>query len=457
MFLIIFSCLLSVLGFFSIKRKSYLSFFIPMILFLPDYYGIDIAPGLPLITVSRILFVILYLYILFSYRDNITNTIKSLKISLPMILLGGYFLLRIITNLYYIRKYGSSINTILSIVFEELLLLLIAIVINLSKRQIFFVVNVIVYSSVVMYLLGIFESFSFIRITNNLYTINRYALNDWYVRMGLLRATVTLGLPGVFGNMCALMIPAILYMYYRTFQKRYIIILALNIMACIHSGTRSSLIFLLAIYAISSVPFIKSHRMREYFKTTFAAFFSVFLIICILSIANKNLSYYYSTSGKAILNTIGFDFDLNSGAPNGIKGYGRNEDGNMSRLVQLSGLKYAASVNPLFGLGSKAQIRNEVCYYMNGRWKFFSTYDLGYVQEFMDEGIIGSIGFICLFIALFYLSSSKKCGDARYFLTISLVSYLICMLGTANMYYYLWTQIFIIVSCYRANDSINTT
>ena len=93
MFLIIFSVLISILGLFSIKRKSYLSFFIPMILFLPDYYGIDIAPGLPLITVSRILFMVLYLYTLFLYRKNIPDTIKSFKVSLPVFLLHQFLIL----------------------------------------------------------------------------------------------------------------------------------------------------------------------------------------------------------------------------------------------------------------------------------------------------------------------------------------------------------------------------
>lgn len=454
MFLIIFSALITILGLFSIKRKSYLSFFIPMMLFLPDYYGIDISPGLPLITVSRILFVILYLYVLFVYRDNFANTIKSLKISLPMILLSGYFLLRIITNLYYVRKYGSAINTIFSIVFEELLFIFAILSMRLTKQKIVSVVKAVVYSSGIMFILGLYESYSSIRITDYLYTVNRYMLNVRYVRLGLLRATSTLGLPGVYGNLCVMLVPAIVFMFYYTLQKRYLIIASLNIMACIHSGTRSSLIFLLVIYAICVIPFILNGKGKKYISGLLVVCVSVLSFIIILSIASKHMRYYYTTTGKALLNTVGFDFDLNAGAPIGVDGFGPNLDGNMSRIVQLSGIKYAASVNPLFGLGSKAQMRREVSYYYKGQWRFFSTYDIGYVQVFMDEGIIGSLGFICLFAALFILASSKKAGKERSFLLISLISYLMCMLGTANIYYCLWTIAFVIIVTYRSGEEI---
>lgn len=454
MFLIIFSVLISILGLFSIKRKSYLSFFIPMILFLPDYYGIDIARGLPLITVSRILFVILYLYTIFLYRENIANTIKSLKVSLPMLLLGGYFLLRIITNLYYVRKYGSAINTIFSIIFEELLFIIAVLSMRLTKPKIISVIKAVVYSSVIISILGLFESYSSIRITDSLYTVNRYMLNVRYVRLGLLRATSTLGLPGVYGNLCVMLVPAIVFMFYHTLQKRYLIIASLNIMACIHSGTRSSLIFLLVVYALCFIPFILNGKVKKYLSALLVVSISVLSVIIILSVASKHMRYYYTTTGKALLNTVGFDFDLNEGAPNGVKGFGPNLDGNMSRIVQLSGIKYAASVNPLFGLGSKAQMRREVSYYYKGQWRFFSTYDIGYVQVFMDEGLIGSLGFVCLFAALFILASSKKAGKEKSFLIVSLISYLMCMLGTANIYYCLWTIAIVIIAVHRSVEEI---
>ena len=451
MFAIVFSVILVIASIIFIKKKSFISLFFSLILFLPEYYGFSISASFPVISATRILFLIFYLYILFMYRSDLINSLKTLKPSLPIVFFAVYFVLRIATNLYYVTIYSQAKKTIISIFAEELLLLLTPFSIKLSKEKIVSLINAIVYGSCVMFVLGIFESLSFIRLSDYLYTVDRFMLNEHYIRLGLLRSTVTMGLPGFFGNLCVLTAPAIMFMYHHTLRKRYLFICALSVLACIHSGTRSALFFLIAVYCAGFILVFKDLEKRKLFlKNACIITFSLLVFMVIASFSSKYLKYYYVTSGKAMLNSVGFDFDLDEGAPKGVKGFGHNPDGNMSRLDQFSGILYVAKESPVFGLGSGAQTRRQAIFFTRGKWGAYSSYDVGYVQVAMDEGILGSLGYISLFVALFLLLFPKDKSRRNCFLSLTVFAYLICMFGTANMQYFLWTIIFIIVLYYKS-------
>ena len=76
------------------------------------------------------------------------------------------------------------------------------------------------------------------------------------------------------------------------------------------------------------------------------------VFICLASAISPNLRYFYVGSGKSVLNEFGFEFDIAKDAPAGVKDYGRNPNGTVSRTRQFTGMYYAFGINPLFGLGS---------------------------------------------------------------------------------------------------------
>lgn len=455
MFAIIFTIILLLITALSIKRNFFFPLFFSFILFLPDFYGLDIHNSLPILSFSRVSFFIMYCYVLYNYRNDIVPFIKSIKITPLFVAFFIYFSFRIVANIYYITTYRQSLKTIIFLILEDLGLLAVAFIIKFKKSDIIPILKFIVYGSGIMYVLGIIESFSLFKFGNYLFTVHRPLLNDYYLRLGLLRSVVTMGLPGVFGNMCVLVAPAILFLYHYASKKRYIFLAALNLFACIHSGTRSSLFFLIFVYACGFIIVIKDKRQRiTYLKNVLIVAAASLSIITILCFSSDKLRYYYVTSGKAILNCVGFDFDLNAGAPKGVDGYGANLYGNVSRIDQFTGIYYAANKNLLFGLGSGAQTRREAYYFTLNKWYATSTYDVGYVQAFMDEGLIGFIGYISLFVALFIIAFSlKKRKTFSYpYVFLSIITYLVCMFGTANMPYYLWTIVFLAVAVYRNSE-----
>ena len=146
MFLYLFSIALVVSCVICIKKRCYIAFFLPMMLFLPDYYGYEVSPALPLLTVKRMLFIVLYIYVFSVYRKNISLLLTKKNITPPVILISLSFFFRIASNLYYITTYGQATKTIFFIVFEHILLLVATKISSLSKvicqsQQRYLVVN----------------------------------------------------------------------------------------------------------------------------------------------------------------------------------------------------------------------------------------------------------------------------------------------------------------------------
>lgn len=110
-FFALFTLALIIANVYCFKSKKYLYLFVPCMLFLPGYYGIELSESLPLITMTRIMFVVFYIYTFINKRRTFKTSGHSYK-SLPKAyyLLLGYFVLRIASNLYYITTYGQAIK-----------------------------------------------------------------------------------------------------------------------------------------------------------------------------------------------------------------------------------------------------------------------------------------------------------------------------------------------------------
>lgn len=442
-FLAIFTLVLLISNVYLFKTKRYLYLFVNCMLFLPDYYGIEISSTFPLITVSRIMCVIFYIYAFINRRRNIDLKQIDLK-TLPWMFycIVGYFALRIISNLYYVSVYGQAVKTIFLIIFEQLFLLVAIFVLAPTKEEIQTLIKTIVWTATSLFSIGILESLTYFCPFDALYTVSRFVLNEKQVRLGLLRSTTTMGLPVFYGNMCILVLPLILYLYEISNQKKYLISMWLCILAIIHSGSRADAIFLFIILAVFVIYVLaEKHRRVEFCKRLVAVMFSVFVFASVLSIANPYCRYFYTGSVKSVLNEVGFNFDLDEGAPDENVGFGKNLSGSTSRIQQFTGLLYTARVNPIFGLGSGAQTRREIQYFTKGEWRRWHTYDLGIVEIFGDEGILGLTGVILMLLVLIIADPKNR------YMQMMCLAYILTTLNTKNMYRFL--LIYVILAVYN--------
>ena len=449
MFVVFFSIALLIANVYCFIKKKYLYLFIPCMLFLPEYYGIDITNSLPVLTVTRLMFLVFFVYAFINRRKSVNiHTIKNINIKkLPKkyLFLFAYFILRLIPNIFYITSVGQAAKTIFLMIFEQAMLIMAIYLLDPRKDEIFTLIKTIVFTATAFFIIGIYESFTFMRPFDNLYTVSRTMLNEHFIRLGLLRSTTTLGLPIFFGNMCLITFPLILYLYDKTKEKKYLIILFFNFLAMIHSGCRADLFFygfILVLYFI----FVTKGAPRKLLciRNFFIVATMVIIFAGSLSINSQYYRYFYTGTVKSTLNEFGFDFDLKSGAPEGVEGFGSNGNyGSESRLAQFSGMVYTMRTSPFIGLGSKAQTRGDVQFYSLNRWHPSYTYDVGYVEMFCDEGIIGFMGYLSLFIALLLMILEQSHGklylNHTHYKLFLVVTYLLGMLCTANMFPMLFT------------------
>lgn len=447
-FFSLFSIILISLNIYCFIKKKYLYLFVTCMLFLPDYYGIEFSASLPVLTVERMMYIIFFFYTFLNRKRNlIIKEIKIRDIPKEYFFLFGYFALRMISNLYYAFSYFQSVKSIFIIIFEQLFFLICIYILAPGRKEITALINVIVYTSAAFYFIGILESLLKIQPFSALYTVSRYMLNDYYIRLGLLRSTTTFGLANGFGNMCILTFPLILYMYSKSHQSRYIFFSVLNFMAIIHSGCRSDIFFFLIVTLVYFFTLcLGNRRKKEFIKHLCLAAAAILVVITILSSINPTYKYFYQGTAKSLLNEVGFDFDLNEGKPDGVEGYGSNAvSGKYSRFVQFTCVIHAMRVNPLFGQGTGAELRDEVKILSKNKWQNFYSFDVGYVSMLVTEGIIGFLGFISLIFYLIMKSTKRHLSvyDKRFFLLL-IFTYLLCLLSTSITYDYLLLYIVII-------------
>lgn len=442
-FLYAFSFLLLVANICCFIKKKYLYLFLPCMLFLPPYYGFSISDSLPVISVTRIMFVIFYIYSWINRKRNLK--IKSSNLStIPKeyFLLFGYFLFRILSNLNYITTYSDATKTILSIVFEQILLIIAFYLLNPTRDEVYTLIKVLVWASTYLFVVGILESLTGFRLFDMLYTVSRDMYNTPTIRLGLLRSTTTMELPNIYGNFCIIVMPLILFLRHKANQYRYIIVLFLDLLAIIHSGCRSDILFYFVVL-VAYVIIVQSKKIAMTSIKDLAVILVMVLLWCTaLSASNEYYRYYYTGTGKSILNLVGFNFDLNANAPEGIDGYGKNyQNPTYSRTFQLSGITYALSVNPLSGLGEGCQNRGDIIYTFNGKQYHTHTIDTAFVEIPVSEGLLGVAGFICLFIGYTCIILKNKLikskDDLFKLYVVLFTAYILCMLSSINLNGYL--------------------
>ncbi len=433
---------------YAIMHKKYLEWFFAIYVVMPDYYALDIRATLPLLTASRILIIVLGIYYIFSKKNRhiITYLFKDKYVYIFLM----YFLLRLIPNLFYCMKLHEAWNEIGKIIFEQLVLIIIVCSLVHNETKIIDIIKSTVYCSGVVFLMGIFESIFSIKIGSILYTASRDLLDVGFERMGLLRTTVTFGLPGFFSFYAVVMLPLILFLYEQSPKRRFIVILALDFMAIVHSGARSGIFAFLIVILLYFI-LGKKEVKKIFIKAIPICVMSVAIIVICASLINSRARFFYSGTAKSLLNEVGYNFDLSEGLPDGVEGYGGNEDsGTYSRIFQLSGITYTLKENPLFGLGAGAQTRGAIHYMWKGFWNAYYTYDVGYVAFIGDEGIIGFLGNMVLMVGIIivcFRGIIYRQNKKIYFgLLFTFIAYYLCLAFTDEMPRLLWLMICLLCS-----------
>ena len=444
--LIAFSIALIIANVYFFIKKEYLYIFVPCMLFLPPFYGVEFSIGLPVLTVARMMYITLFIYAIINKKRNLNiKGIKLKEVPKEYYLLAGYFILRIITNQHGSMITGQAIKTFFLIIYEQLFLLIALYLLAPTKKEISNIIKIVVYTATVFFVLGIIESISDTRIFDVLYTVTRDMYNLRYYRLGLLRTNSSFMAPALFGNMCIFILPLICYLYDTTRQKRYLIFAGLDALAVIHSGSRSDMLFYIIIAVIYMLFVLKGNERRKlFFKNSAIILLALLAYMSIASVISPKLQYYYVGTGKSILNEVGFEFDLDEDAPPGSSGFGTNINGSVSRTRQLTGIYYVAKKSPIYGLGAAAANRGEIQYYWHfpdgkDRWTPSNVYDVGIVEIFCDEGIIGLLGMCSLFAFMIFISRKNK------YHLFYIFCYLLGMLSTKNMYAFLMFYLLIIM------------
>ena len=417
--------------FLLLGKRKFLMYFVALYPVLPDYFGIELGAGLPLLKANRILLIFLFLAVLaYDKKIDIFPRQKFVNSKLYVGLLI-YFIFRIVSNGYYVFSLSEAINTEFTIIVEQFLLVVLLLQMIKNENEITQMIDVIVKVS------GIIAIVSFINIAigQNLFqylkTIDREVLMTSMERIGLIRAEATFGHPVYYSVYTILMLPLALYLYQKKNKMIYMILMLMNIAALLFTGTRGT-IFVLFVFII--IAFI---RMDQNDKIRFALMLAGLLVLAvIMSLLNSGLTEYFTSIIQSLLSAFGL-----SDAK--IDNFGGNySTGLDSRWMQLSAFSWTFQNSPVFGLGAGCHNRGLLYYNVGGKWVETGTIDNGYVGYVAQEGLLGIIAIGALHFSLIKSSfkmarMEKKNGLANMFF-LCFIIYIGEMLSIADSSQLFW-------------------
>ena len=428
-------------------RRCFLMYFVALYPILPDYFGVELGAGLPLLKASRILLILLFIAVV-AYEKKVEIFPKQKIINSQMYVgIFIYFLCRIIANGYYVVSFSEAINAEFSVIIEQFLLMVLLLQMIKNENEIIQMIDVMVKVS------GIIAIISFINIAigqnlfNYLKTIDRNVMMSSIERIGMIRADATFGHPVYYSVYTILMLPLALYLYQNKKETKYLILMLINIVALLLTGTRGTIAVL---FFFIIVAFIKMERKE---KEKFAIIlFVLILFVVIISLIDFGITKYFSSIIQSVFSAFGLSDAT-------IDNFGGNySTGLDSRWVQLSAFSWLFQNNPIFGLGAGCQNRGTLYYYVNSHWRKTDTIDNGYVGYVAQEGLLGITAIAALHFSLIKSSFTmavkerrkKKSGLANMFFLCFIV-YVGEMLSIADSSQLFWIIITLYVS-YRNTD-----
>lgn len=382
------------------KKKYALYYFFAIYPVLPDYFAIELGGGLPLLKAGRILILLLLISGLIYNKGKIHLPIKKIKrvnMFIPLLL---YFSGRILANAFYSLGLSEAINAEFSIIFEQLILMIAILQFIDGREQVVGCINAVVWGSGIVACMSIISVVIGQNIFYYLNNVSRTMLMAATTRMGIVRAEAGFGHPVYYGVYCALVIPLTYYLYENKKKNVYLIICILNIIALLLTESRGSIVALAFMMIIAIIRMNKVRRQKLIKIIVSVIIIGGMAFILIPSVANQVSDIFKSLF--AIMNTNIKIEDFGGNSSTGLD----------SRLIQFTGIYWTIKHNALFGLGASCHTRGVLKYYKDTvGWFETATIDNGFVGYFVQEGLLGTIGFLALIFGI--IRSANKFSEKR--------------------------------------------
>ncbi len=442
----IYLILFIIISLYAITRgsKNFILFFVAFYPILPEYFAIEIGSGLPLLTASRFLILLLIVFVIL-FKRKLCLIRNKLRKSGIFFAFCCYFVCRIIANGYYLLQLPDAINAEFTILFEQLLLVFLICQVVKNKNDVLDCVKTIVNTSGIIAIISIINVILGSNIFYNLNTVNRDILMAETIRMGIVRAEATFGHPVYYGMYCLLVIPLAMFMWRNSNKKRlYGLIFLLNIIIALLTESRGIIVVIIGIIIVLLFMMDKVTRHKIW-----KAVISITVVSFLLSFLVPNLIDQFVNVFKSVVIAFGNNEST-------IENFGANSTtGLTSRIIQLTGIVWMLMHNPVFGLGAKCHLRGTLSYYKNGTWFVRDTIDNGFVAYFVNEGILGGIACFVLFISIirnsWQRSNFHQKSNLNNVFFLCFISYFFGMLSVADTTSLLW----IIIALYIVYNSVN--
>ena len=154
-------------------------------------------------------------------------------------------------------------------------------------------------------------------------------------------------------------------------------------------------VVVLAVLLLSFVFFKKKGTKKRYLKPFVA-------LLPVAAIALAIFPEFFSYAGN-LISSVFYALGISTSE---VSDFGNNVSGLASRTMQFSGLTWAKEHNALLlGFGPEAHVNKLIAYrnYLTGRWNTLSTIDCGYIGYILLYGIVGTVGYVIM-----YISAVKK-------------------------------------------------
>lgn len=424
----------------------------------PSYFALELSGKLPLLTASRILFVLMGVMLLVRRRREIFP-LKNLKLSAwnfgltqDKFLRTGlmlYFVMRVICDGALLRQdVGAAVKALFTVVVESYgLVWMLALVLD-TRQKLLAALKILVLSagvSAVIAALGcVFDGNPFYILN----TVQRDMLMAKYYRLGLLRAEAGFGHPVYYGAFCAIIVPINMYFVEYSERRREKLLfcgcLTMNLVGLVLSNSRGSLCAFACLVVLAAVLKIQQKQFLRFCKTYLPIGFAALVILGAVALTRP--------AGLAFLRGI-FNSMVNTVAPNTVSmdivvdeetviSYGKNASGGRSRMTQMTGMLWTMQRSPLIGMGTDAHLRGVLCYMgKDGKWFPADTFDVALIAIVCQYGILGLLGYTGLLGSLFRTAWCKKYRQDRLmqYLGLAFVTYLLCLITISSLEKVAWT------------------
>ena len=464
--------------------------FLALYTILPTYFALELSESIPLISASRILIVLLGIMVILRRRHDVFDLrhfhIRNLKLLLcedKLVRWGlmGYFAILLVINTIFAFRTSEGIKQLFTLIAEEYAIVWLMVMVLDSRQKVEKALSVTVLASGAVGILAIFSVLTRQNPFHLLDTVSRYMLKATYYRMGLLRATAGFGHPVYYGAYCAVMTPLSMYFIEHAQTKRsrflYKSCMVINMICVLLSNSRGSILALLCTAGIMFLVALFTGKLKEFL----VRYLPLLIIAVALLLVIALLAMFVIPGVSSSLKTF---FDNLFSNPLGSHGtvdpsastepiesteptepiqlpleYGENPNGLRSRLIQLTAIPYTLSHSPFLGLGPNAFALGLVGYtYKEGQLSFFKTVDMNLVAIIGQYGLVGLVGFLAQFstLGITMLRRKYRKDPLMYFILMTFVCYMLCLLSISNLDRWYWVCIGIFVSLVNLIHKENT-